>query len=1113
MLSANVRIVLLAAGLGFLLLASGCKSQSSPEEAEGGVATLPASAASGGVGVSGGFRLETAMLDGGADADAGLICGSAGDPTLGIDAGSSCTGALAQATFTYGLCACGAIQASNAITTDGYDSTKGAPDGGLGGNVGANTGVSWSTASSIGGNLWTPGNVTSSNPSVVRGDLHLGGTLGGGAALTVDGNAFDVHTLPGNAKVLGTVSKVKSVAAPCDCSNLVPVASITAAHRATNNDDATIGLSPTVAVGNNPARVDLPCGNYYLSQVNAAQPLTIAVHGHTALYVDGNLNAGGALTFQVDPTATLDLFVAGTFNASNGLTLGSTADPAHCRAYVAGTSFTVSGSATLGCNVYAPNALVTLANGSTAFGSIFGKTIQANGNATVHYDTSVTEAAGECCSAGTCDDGNPCTVDACNGDGTCSHTAAANGASCSGTNQCEQAYTCQAGACIGSDPVVCSARDACHLAGTCDPASGACSNPTAANGTSCNDGNACTQSDTCESGTCTGSSPVTCTAEDGCHTAGTCDSMTGACTNPVATNGTSCSDGNACTQADTCENGTCTGSNPVVCAASDACHVGGTCNPSTGACTNPVAANGTGCNDGNACTQSDSCQNGACTGSNPVTCTASDACHVAGACDPGTGACTNPVAANGTSCSDGNACTQADSCQSGTCTGSNAVTCTASDACHVAGACDPTSGSCSNPVAANGTTCSDGNACTQSDACQNGKCAGTAVACTASDSCHIAGACDPTSGACSNPPAPNGTTCNDGNACTQTDICTAGVCTGTSPVVCAGPHALLAETTPMSTPRSEHASRQLASGDVLVAGGTPDAEHTALATTEIYRVATATWSPAKAMSVARYGHAATRLANGRILVAGGTGTGGDLLASAEIYDSAADTWMATGPMNAARAGVQAALLADGRVLVIGTPTGSGPASEVFYPVSGTWSPGQGADDTLGGDRVLIPLTDGRAVATGASLDNAASIFDPQTNAWTHVAPMPQIQGAAVGALLPTGSVLIAGGRAPKGGALGADVLATLDETAGGVYEVRARWWSPEMGTFLSLDNFNRHSSRTTLWGWPGSNPIRFRRGPPRRSSGSLRARAAADGPAPLASRSRRTFPGSVRSGA
>ena len=41
------------------------------------------------------------------------------------------------------------------------------------------------------------------------------------------------------------------------------------------------------------------------------------------------------------------------------------------------------------------------------------------------------------------------------------------------------------------------------------------------------------------------------------------------------------------------------------CTALDACHVPGVCNASTGTCPNRMAANGTACNDGNACTQTD----------------------------------------------------------------------------------------------------------------------------------------------------------------------------------------------------------------------------------------------------------------------------------------------------------------------------------------------------------------------------------------------------------------------------------------------------------------------------------------------------------------------------
>ena len=45
--------------------------------------------------------------------------------------------------------------------------------------------------------------------------------------------------------------------------------------------------------------------------------------------------------------------------------------------------------------------------------------------------------------------------------------------------------------------------------------------------------------------------------------------------------------------------------------------------------------------------------------------------------------------------------------------------------------------------------------------------------------------------------------------------------------------------------------------------------------------------------------------------------------------------------------------------------------------------------------------------------------------------------------------------------------------AGGTYDVRARQWSPELGVFLSVDEFDWFSETTTLWGWPGMSPSRY----------------------------------------
>jgi RHS repeat-associated protein len=242
-------------------------------------------------------------------------------------------------------------------------------------------------------------------------------------------------------------------------------------------------------------------------------------------------------------------------------------------------------------------------------------------------------------------------------------------------------------------PSVCTPNPC--MVDTCDPVAGTVHTPLPA-GTSCSDGNECNGIETCDgSGTCQAGtpavddgnpctvdscdpfgrvihSPIVCTALDQCHDAGTCDVATGLCSNPAKPDGTACNDASVCTQTDTCQAGTCTGGNPVVCVALDQCHMAGTCDPATG-CSQPLQPDGAACNDGNACTQGDTCAAGICSGA-PIVCSASDQCHVAGVCDPMTGICANAVKPDGATCDDRDTCTQTDTCQAGTCVGSNPST-------------------------------------------------------------------------------------------------------------------------------------------------------------------------------------------------------------------------------------------------------------------------------------------------------------------------------------------------------------------------------------------------------------------------------------------------------
>ncbi len=165
-------------------------------------------------------------------------------------------------------------------------------------------------------------------------------------------------------------------------------------------------------------------------------------------------------------------------------------------------------------------------------------------------------------------------------------------------------------------PNLCSftlSQDDCELGCLCDTEDACCDGCQPINqGGACNDNDSCTQTDTCNAGFCIGADPVVCVAQDQCHVAGQCDSATGECTNPFAADDTACDDNEKCTTNDVCTSGVC-GGEAVVCIAQDDCHVAGLCNSDTGLCENPPKANGSTCDGlGTGIMESGVCRNGEC---------------------------------------------------------------------------------------------------------------------------------------------------------------------------------------------------------------------------------------------------------------------------------------------------------------------------------------------------------------------------------------------------------------------------------------------------------------------------------------------------------------------
>lgn len=206
-----------------------------------------------------------------------------------------------------------------------------------------------------------------------------------------------------------------------------------------------------------------------------------------------------------------------------------------------------------------------------------------DGNACSSGD--VCNAQGTCVGVSpiSCDDGNVCTNDTCDLATGCKYEN--NTLSCDDGNACTTADTCSAGSCVGGVAPNCDDGNVCTN-DSCDPRQGC---QYADNTKPCDDGDACTTVDACQSGSCVGSKPVSCAKLDQCHVEGKCNSSTGVCDNPNAPDGTGCNDEDACSRTDACQSGSCVGGDVVQCEAKDVCHIAGECNPATGVCSDPPA--------------------------------------------------------------------------------------------------------------------------------------------------------------------------------------------------------------------------------------------------------------------------------------------------------------------------------------------------------------------------------------------------------------------------------------------------------------------------------------------------------------------------------------------
>jgi WD40 repeat protein len=251
----------------------------------------------------------------------------------------------------------------------------------------------------------------------------------------------------------------------------------------------------------------------------------------------------------------------------------------------------------------------------------------------------------------------------------------------------------------------------------------------------------------------------------------------------------------------------------------------------------------------------------------------------------------------------------------------------------------------------------------------------------------------------------------------------------------------------MNQGRDSATATLLPNGKVLVAGGRTlgsTGSIVSLASVELYDPATNTFAPpgsTPTMNQSRASATATLLPGGKVLIAGGDGIPGDgtvmHLTSVELYDPATNTFAQPGStpsMNEARANegngdLVSVLLANGKVLIAGgvDPSVAGlDTVELYDPTTNTFAPAASlpmmnshrdgpTGTSLPNGEVLIAGGFERFMGTASIISDTIDLYDPVTNSFAPAASTPTMNSPrtnAAAALLPNGTVLIAGGIAP-----------------------------------------------------------------------------------------------------
>lgn len=217
--------------------------------------------------------------------------------------------------------------------------------------------------------------------------------------------------------------------------------------------------------------------------------------------------------------------------------------------------------------------------------------------------------------------------------------------------------------------------------------------------------------------------------------------------------------------------------------------------------------------------------------------------------------------------------------------------------------------------------------------------------------------------------------------------------------------------------RGEVAIATLGNTIYVIAGTTNSGD--SVATVQTFDAVRDVWQTRAPLPLA-LNHVGAAGLNGKVYTIGGfIHSNTDATDRCFVYDPAANRWSAIAPLPAKRGSVSVAVL-DGKLHAVGgRDTVSVTEHDVYDPATNRWTSAAPLPKDEGRDHMGLAALDGKLYTVGGRFTsstnptNLTEVYDPATDTWKELAPMPTARSGGIAATYH-GQILYMGGELKNG---------------------------------------------------------------------------------------------------